>query len=328
MRERVHPETIETRKKAALRERGVWFAPEPDGMCTLTARLTAEAGLAIFNGLDHAARGAQHPTEARSLDALRADALAQRLLGHDPCPQVPAQGSGESVSGHDSGAPTPAFRPEIIVTIPVHTLLGIEPTAITGAAASSGAELEGYGPIDAPTARYLASLAPNWFRLFTDAVTGAALGVGRTAYRPPQALRRFLAYRDGTCLFPTCTCPAKACEPDHTTEWQHGGSTDPDNLALLCPRHHALKSLGAWTYTQQPESEGQAPAGGLLEWRSPLGRTYRTEVANRAIPESPPLPPTPPPVPPSKPPINALGAEGPIAQPQDKLPRREEPPPF
>ena len=305
MRERTHPESIETRKRAALRERGVWFAPDPDGMCTLTARLAAESGLAIFTGLDHAARSAQGPDEPRCLDELRADALAQFLLGHDgqvgPAQNPGAPGPGDDPA-HSPGAPGPAFRPQIVVTIPVHTLLAIDPAASTADSPGpddGGAELEGYGPIDAPTARYLASLAPNWERLFTDAVTGEALGVGRTAYRPTQALRRFLAYRDGACLFPACTCPAMGCEPDHTIEWQHGGTTDPENLALLCPRHHALKSIGAWTYTRTTDSA--STVGSLLEWRSPLGRTYRTEAADRATDEfrayqaSAPRPPNAPP---------------------------------
>ncbi|WP_043126227.1 HNH endonuclease signature motif containing protein, partial [Sinomonas humi] len=144
--------------------------------------------------------------------------------------------------------------------------------------------------------------------------TGAALGVGRTAYRPPKALRRYLAHRDGGCRFPGCTRPAHACEPDHTTEWQDGGTTDPRNLALLCRKHHALKSIGAWTYHhppdshhqpdshlppdghRQPEAEessggatppghlnpsGRSKAPGSLEWTSPLGRTYISEPADR-----------------------------------------------
>ncbi|KHL03175.1 HNH endonuclease signature motif containing protein [Sinomonas humi] len=308
LREREHPESIGSRKEAAGRDRGVWFAPEPDGMCTLTAFLPAEAGLALYQGLDADARTARShltPTpgkprpgdasgrgggpadaagagdasagegggagssasvaaaEERTLSQLRADALVHRLLG------VP-----------DEAFPGP-FRPHITLTIPVRTLLpphsshaggpapddatgcdalGCDPTegdrpqgpqgperphepagpeglvgsegpVGSGSVGSGSAELEGYGPIDAATARRLAALAPNWDRLFTDWDTGAALGVGRTAYRPPQALRRYLAHRDGGCRFPGCTRPAHACEPDHTTEWQDGGTTDPHNLA-------------------------------------------------------------------------------------------------
>ena len=270
LRERLHPETLRARKKAAGRERGVWFAPEPDGMCTLTAFLPAEAGLAIYTGLDHDARtvkahtvkarggdahGAAEPSaaespaataaaEERTLSQLRADALTQRLLG------------GTEPLGPGAGL----FRPEVLLTIPVGLLPedvdsrvgpdggGIASPAGRPAAELPPAELEGYGPIDPATARRLAALAPAWHPVYTDAATGRALGVGRKAYRPSQALRRYLAHRDGGCIFPACTIPPPRCEPDHTIEWQDGGTTDPSNLALLCTKHHALKSLGAWTY--------------------------------------------------------------------------------
>jgi hypothetical protein len=41
---------------------------------------------------------------------------------------------------------------------------------------------------------------------------------------------------------------------------------------MLCRRHHALKSIGAWSYRHS------SPYGDL-EWRSPLGRRYTTEAA-------------------------------------------------
>jgi hypothetical protein len=273
LRERLHPDSLTARKEAAQRERGVWFMAEPDGMCTLTARLSAETGLAIFNGIDQHARQASaraaEPTDQpgaapdqHTLPELRADAFTCRFLG----------GS--------AGSETGAFRAEIIVTIPVQNVLsnGTEsaaalPAGELEAGGPETAELEGYGPIDAATARRLAAHAPTWHRLFTDRTTGQALGVGRTAYRPPQALRRYLNSRDRTCRFPGCTRPATTCEPDHTIEWQNGGTTDPGNLAMLCQQHHALKSIGAWTYTQSTPTAD-------LQWRSPLGREYSTEPAD------------------------------------------------
>lgn len=304
LRERLHPESLTTRKEAAQRERGVWFMAEPDGMCTLTARLSAETGLAIYNGLDHHARQAStHATEPGTLTGtaaeqraepdhntlaeLRADAFTYRFLGETAL----FGGSGELLSGDEEppggtdGPGTGAFRAEIVVTIPLRHVLngGIAPDDGTESARTPGpvqdetaehetAELEGYGPIDAATARRLAALAPTWQRLFTDSTTGQALGVGRTAYRPPKALRRYLNSRDKTCRFPGCTRPAAACEPDHTIEWQNGGTTDPANLAMLCRKHHALKSIGAWSYTQTTPT-------GDLQWQSPLGRNYVTEPA-------------------------------------------------
>ncbi|MEA5454605.1 DUF222 domain-containing protein [Sinomonas sp. JGH33] len=285
LREQLHPETLEARKAAAHAERGVWFSPEPDGMCTLAARLPAETGLAIFNGLDQDARTAAAHTaevgtrsdpftalELRTLPQLRADALAARLLGTPD----------EAVNG--------SFRPEVVVTIPIGLALRPgQPSAMAENGSTTAAELEGYGPIDAPTALRLAAIAPTWHRLFIDPLTGAALGVGRTAYRPPQALRHYLAHRDGRCRFPGCTRSAAACEPDHTTEWQDGGTTDPDNLALLCRKHHALKSIGAWNYSHAEE--------GHLTWRSPLGRTHCSEPADRGRPRYALGPPEPPDIP-------------------------------
>jgi hypothetical protein len=288
LRERLHPESLTGRKEAAQRERGVWFRAEPDGMCTLSAFLTAEVGMAIFNGLDDDARkasarqasarvaelrsatGSQPAPDSSTLWELRADALAFRLFGVS---DRLFAGPDEPLSGWDV-TESRALRAEIVVTIPVGSIIGggVEPGSCVPGGEFETAELEGYGPIDAATARRLAALAPTWRRLFTDCITGQALGVGRTAYRPPKALRRYVHCRDGTCRFPGCTRPALVCEPDHTVEWQDGGTTDAGNLAMLCRKHHALKSLGAWSYRQS------SPAGDL-EWHSPLGRTYVTEPA-------------------------------------------------
>ncbi|WP_415854930.1 DUF222 domain-containing protein [Sinomonas sp. G460-2] len=433
LREKMHPEPLEARTKAARRERGVWFAPDPDGMCTLTAHLPAEAGLAIYTGLDRAARAAKshavpnyaepnhavpnhaepnhavpnaapnnaapnfpaangaalpypaalssasdpsvvspaitRAAEERTLNELRADALVERFLGS---PGASSDGLGNGLGdGRDahSGEGTGAlpFRPEIVVTIPIGLALGADQAAGTagahqaagsGNAANAGntgnaanaaidagmlasAELEGYGPIDAATARRLAALAPTWFRLFTDPVTGRALGVGRTAYRPPQALRRYLAHRDGGCAFPGCTHPVRGCEPDHTIEWQHGGGTDPGNLALLCRKHHALKSIGAWTYTHV-NTNTQPPTGtgtdtdtdtddsghGHLIWRSPLGRTHTTEPNDELQPVRPLTPPQdpPPPYPQNTPPPGPLSTAPP--DPLNTPPPNPQPPPF
>jgi hypothetical protein len=313
LREQLHPESLAARKEAAQRERGVWFRAEPDGMCTLTAFLTAEVGMAIYSGLDRDARlasaraaelrdlsgrsaaaepgtapGAGSAADSPTLSEFRAEALAYRLFGG------PESGGPDKLFGGPDGVESRVFRPEIVVTIPVGQILGgrpgsgggavpAEPAELPSTAAGHGvagppavelgtAELEGYGPLDAATARRLAALAPTWYLLFTDGTTGQAMGVGRQAYRPPKVLRRYLQCRDGTCRFPGCTRRVTVCEPDHTIEWQDGGTTDPGNLAMLCRRHHALKSIGAWSYRHSSPS-------GDLEWRSPLGRQYTTEAA-------------------------------------------------
>ena len=60
------------------------------------------------------------------------------------------------------------------------------------------------------------------FRLFTSAQLGA------------------LWLRDGGCTFPDCTVPASWCDGHHLRHWADGGSTDLENAALLCGRHHTI----------------------------------------------------------------------------------------
>jgi len=145
----------------------------------------------------------------------------------------------------------------VLVTVPVLTLLG---------SSEEPANLEGYGPIDAETARWLAARAPSFMRLLTHPETGVVLSLGRTRYAVPRDLRTWLRVRDGTCRFPGCSRAARVCEVDHTDDWQFGGETRHDNLAHLCKSHHHLKHHTGWVVEQR--------GGGVLEWTSPLGKKY------------------------------------------------------
>ncbi len=70
-----------------------------------------------------------------------------------------------------------------------------------------------------------------------------------------------LIARDGGCSFPGCTVPPQWCERHHIIGWAFGGSTDIDNLTLLCGYHHAYFVQAGWTVTMN--------ADGLPEWRPP-----------------------------------------------------------
>ena len=72
----------------------------------------------------------------------------------------------------------------------------------------------------------------------------------------PDRLGDQVIVRDGCCVFPWCTRPARACHPDqhpcdldHVEPYARSGETCPCNLAPLCRRHHRLKTHTAWTYT-------------------------------------------------------------------------------
>ena len=140
------------------------------------------------------------------------------------------------------------------------------------------ADLQGYGPIDAHTARELAGTAPGWIRLLTDPETATVLSFGQKVYKVPPALRRYLVVRDEVCRFVGCTRAAKYCDVDHTVPWIEDGETIASNLAHLCRGHHLLKGSGRWRV-------GHDPGGtGVLTWTSWTGRTYTSEPAVKLPP--------------------------------------------
>ena len=74
--------------------------------------------------------------------------------------------------------------------------------------------------------------------------TGNPLDLGRSARDANRRQRRVLRVRDGCCRFPGCT-QTKRLIPHHVRWWTHGGSTDLDNLVLICPAHHrAVHEVG------------------------------------------------------------------------------------
>lgn len=242
-RERLHPETIDSRHDKAVDDRAITLQPGRDGMAWLTAHVPAAVAQGIYNRVTDMARKQQSATEERTLTQLTADMFAELLI------------DGRLRWGRDGG-----IRARVLVTVPALTLLG---------KSDEPAVLEGYGPIDLETARELAASAPSFSRLLTHPETGAVLSVGRDSYTVPADLRTWLRVRDGTCRFPGCSRAARICEIDHTQDWQFGNGTDHDNLAHLCPAHHHLKHMTDWAVRQVGD--------GVLEWTSPSGRVYLTE---------------------------------------------------
>ncbi|WP_207456910.1 HNH endonuclease signature motif containing protein [Herbiconiux sp. SYSU D00978] len=247
--DRVDESAAIERHRAASDERGVWVDPGQDGMAYLTALLPAVDATAILDGLDTGAARLRDEGDGRSVNQLRADIFAGALLA-------------DHVGGAD-GARLTGIRPTVHITVPVLTLLGHS---------HEPAVLDGYGPIDAATARRLTAEAPTFQRLLTHPVTGAVLAMDRSSYRPPEELRRWLRVRDETCRFPTCGRAARRCEVDHCRDWAANGATDHDNLAHLCKGHHDLKHQSGWRYRHLDDR-------GRLEWTAPSGRRYVSQPA-------------------------------------------------
>ena len=119
-------------------------------------------------------------------------------------------------------------------------------------------------PVD-PAVVVAAMLVGHVRRIVVDAA-GRVIDVGRKrrlftgAARDAAALQALIDNRDGRCLWPGCG-RRRRLQIDHTTEHQHGGSTDACNADPLCGPHNRHKSHG---YTI---------------WRDPSGHwhTYRPD---------------------------------------------------
>ncbi len=164
LRERLHPEPLVDRHARAAAERRVALDPAPDGMAWLSLFVQADRAVAIMARLESLA-DAHDPRrpDSRTPMQRRVDVAADLLLA----------GTLDSADRHLAAA-TGRVAGKIVVTVPVLTLLG---------ASDEPAELDGYGPIDADTARRLAGHAPSLHRLLVHPETGAALSYGRTTYR-------------------------------------------------------------------------------------------------------------------------------------------------
>ena len=251
VREGLHPDSLDTRRRASAEMRSVTVEAGRDGMAWLTAHLPAEQAIGAYRRLTEIASGLSGPDEHRTLPQRRADVLADLLIDGI----VAESGAGRGV------------RATVLVSVPALTLLGTPSTS------DAPSTLEGYGPISSEVATRLAAHAPSFVRVLTHPETGTVLSVGRERYAVPRDLRLWLRVRDETCRFPGCGRAAVNADIDHTVDWQHEGATRHDNLAHLCSSHHQLKHRTDWRVHHA--------GGGALEWRSPSGRRYRTEPAVR-----------------------------------------------
>src|SRR6059036_1653663 len=122
------------------------------------------------------------------------------------------------------------------VTATIETLKGL-----AGAAA---AEMEFSLPISSTSVQRMAcDCSVTRVLLSQESVT---IDVGRSKRVISNSLRKVLKIRDGHCRWPGCERPASWCDGHHLVHWIHGGTTDLDNLVLLCRRHHRMVHEGGW----------------------------------------------------------------------------------
>ncbi|WP_060915361.1 HNH endonuclease signature motif containing protein [Microbacterium oleivorans] len=260
----MHPRSFTERHQDAAAHRAVRLIPGRDGMSDVVATLPTVIAEGIHDRLTRQARAIIDTrsersnevvdTDGRTADQVRADVFADLLLAGKPA----LDDTRDTTAG-----PLGAIRAHVQVVVPAFALAGTDVPC----------DLIGRTPIDAATARRLAGDTPSWERLVTDPITDTVLAVD--TYRVPNPLRRHLQARDQHCRFPGCRLAAIQCEVDHTHDHALGGATQVGNLAHLCQRHHSMKQFTAWRVRQLK--------GGVLEWTSPLGRTYREDAPTPAV---------------------------------------------
>ena len=263
------PAEFEEAATTARECRRVNIYPESDGMATLVALLPAPDAQTVMLAIEKLARA------LRDHDKTKANTVPSIKVLNQESDRLEIEINSQSKKNID------AYRADALVHLastylnstnteslnhrrPVTLNLTMDLPTAMGLAENPG-QLAGYGAIPASIARELAADA-KWRRFITDPITGSLLDYGRQHYEPPQALVDFLMARDRTCRFPGCRQPARISDIDHAQPWEEGGATAPENLGVLCRRHHRLKTHGNWTLKSFPD--------GSCEWSSPLGKKY------------------------------------------------------
>ena len=116
--------------------------------------------------------------------------------------------------------------------------------------------LEGAGPISLETAERLACDA----RRLTIKPKDRDLVHSRVGRCASYAQHRALRKRSSHCQYPGCTA-TRELEAHHLVPVARGGTTETDNLILLCPRHHKLlhdHGIRTSGTGEQPAFEDQA----------------------------------------------------------------------
>lgn len=150
-----------------------------------------------------------------------------------------------------TAAPKDAKAPEPLVIIHMdkptfdqglNSTLGLTPTPNTGPRTGRLDETDrlcetDLGTVITPTQAVEQAIKGHVRRL-VYASPGVILDFGRSTRLFTGALRQAIQARDRTCSHPGCDLPARLCEIDHITEWQHGGTTTHTNADTRCSYHH------------------------------------------------------------------------------------------
>ena len=189
-------------------------SPGPAGMSTYKVVLDAE-GAAIVDAaiaaLSGPVKGPDGEPDERPATQRRADALIEVIK------------RGVSSPGE---APK-TDKAQLMVTISLDDLRS----------ETNGAAVTATGEVLAPSVVRKLACDAGIIPLILGS-DGQILDMGRTARFFTPGQRKAIWHRDQGCTYPGCTMPPQWCDAHHVNWWSRGGTTDIDNAALLCERHH------------------------------------------------------------------------------------------
>lgn len=221
---------------------------------------------------------------AASLDARRAIALGHLARHQLALDLAGAGGIGVAPAperGTASHRDLPAAR-QVVLHIHLAAAAMGNPGAVTG---SDAVRLDDLGRLEEGQRLILLDQVKSWC---ADSLTKVTIRpvidlntqVSTDGYVPTPRQREHVLLRDGTCLFPWCSRPSRACDVDHVVPFDHHaaleerdqpGPTSTTNLIALCRRHHRLKTHGRWRV--------EMPIPGTVVWTSPHGHRFLTDTS-------------------------------------------------
>ena len=221
------------------------------------------------------------PSEQGAVIAKAIDRMAGRLpdivVDEDESPSFEASLAMRradalvALASHRIAEDADADRATVVVHVDAETL----------SSEHGGAEIDSGGVVGADTVRRLACDGRIEFAF--HARGGRTVGVGRATRTPPPWLVRQVRQRDRGCTFPGCDAH-RFLHAHHIRHWGRGGSTDLDNLVLVCTSHHKLVHEYGWDVGLGP--------GDAVTWMRP-DKTPFTPSKYQAInlvERGPPLP--------------------------------------
>src|ERR1700694_434015 len=204
------PKRYAAKQAEQVEQRRLKLSTWMDGSLLISGQLDPVGGAAVLSVIEPLARKSG-PDDDRCLEQRNADALV------------------ELASGGGSQA-------QIQVTSSLETLLGL--------AGAPAGEMEFSLPISSKTVERMACDC-SVTRILLDS-DSMVIDVGRAKRTISGPARKALNVRDRSCTWPGCERPASRTAGHHLKHWIHGGTNEPNNLTLLCYRHHWMVHEGKW----------------------------------------------------------------------------------